>query len=129
MRPSYYDNVTTVESEQETNFRRTAMLDYGLHIGGIIASMGILSVIALVINYIQRPSARGTIYETHFNWMIRTCWWTLGWLAILTVPVAISFFTLSFLYFIPAIWYLYRMVKGLIYLNDRKPMPPAGSKF
>ena len=27
------------------------------------------------------------------------------------------------LFFIPAIWYLYRMIKGLLYLNERKPMP------
>ena len=37
--------------------------------------------------------------------------------------VALTAFLFSFLYFIPAIWYLYRMIKGVIYLNDRRPMP------
>ena len=35
----------------------------------------------------------------------------------------ISFWLLSFLLVIPVLWYLYRMIKGLLYLNDRRPMP------
>lgn len=125
MRPPYHDEAITIDTEKEANFRRTAMLDYILHISGMILSMGTLSLVALIVNYIQRPSSRGTIYETHFNWMIRTCWWTIAWFCILAVPVLLSAFLLSFLWFLPAIWYLYRMIKGLIFLNDRRPMPIA----
>ncbi len=123
MRPPYYEDITPVESEREANHRRTALLDYCLHIAGMLLSMGTLSVVALIINYIQRPSARGSLYESHFTWMIRTCWWTLFWAAVLSIPILLSAMLLSFLWFIPGIWYLYRMIKGLIYLNDRKPMP------
>lgn len=80
---------------------------------------------ALIINYIQRPSARGTLYESHFNWMIRTCWWTIAWVVILAIPVGLTLGLLSFLWFIPCIWYLYRMIRGLLALNERRPMPAA----
>lgn len=125
MRAYDYKDVTTIDTEREEQFRRTAMLDYALHIGGMLLSMGILSLVALIINYIQRPSARGTLYESHFNWMIRTCWWTIAWVVILAIPVGLTLGLLSFLWFIPCIWYLYRMIRGLLALNERRPMPAA----
>ena len=82
MPPYTYENATTIETQREAALRRTAMLDYWLHIIGAIFSMGVLSLLALIINYIQRPSARGSIYESHFTWMIRTCWWTILWVCI-----------------------------------------------
>jgi uncharacterized membrane protein len=113
----------TIDSGREGSLARTAMLDYGLHIAGLLLSMGILSVVALIINYVKRPSSRGTLFESHFTWQIRTFWWTLLWLVVLAVPVMLTLGITSFLFLIPAIWYLYRMIKGLLYLNDRKPMP------
>jgi uncharacterized membrane protein len=111
------------DSDREGALARVAMLDYCLHIAGLLLSVGILSVVAVIINYVKRPSARGTIYESHFTWQIRTFWWTLFWLVVTAVPVVLSLGIFSFLFVIPAIWYLYRMIKGLLYLNDRKPMP------
>lgn len=107
--------------------RRVALMDYLLHIAGLLFSAGILSVIALIINYVKRDDARGTIYYSHMNWQIRTFWWTLFWVVITFLPAllltAITFGLLSFLFVIPLLWYLYRMVKGLLWLNDAKPMP------
>ena len=107
--------------------RRIALFDYGMHIAGPILSMGFLSVIALIINYIKRDDARGTIYESHMNWMIRTFWWTLFWMIVTAVPAAlltvVSFGLLSWLFLVPVIWYLYRMIKGVLRLNDGRPMP------
>jgi len=115
--------IETVELGRETSLARTALLDYALHIAGLLLSVGVLSVLALIINYVKRPSARGTIFESHFTWQIRTFWWTLFWMVVLAIPVALTLGLTYFLFFIPAIWYLYRMIKGLLYLNDRRPMP------
>ena len=115
--------IDTIDPAREGSLARTAMLDYGLHIAGLLLSVGILSVVALIINYVKRPSSRGTIFESHFTWQIRTFWWTLFWLVVLAVPVFLTLGVFSFLFFLPAIWYLYRMIKGLLYLNDRRPMP------
>ena len=107
--------------------RKTAMFDYVLHICCIVFSLGLLSIVPLIINYVRRPDARGTIYESHFTWQIRTCWWTLFWIVALAIPFAlltmISFGLLSFVFALPIVWFLYRMIKGVIWLNDGKPMP------
>jgi uncharacterized membrane protein len=117
----------TIDMGREDGLRKTALFDYVLHIVGILLSLGTLSVIALIINYVKRPSARGTIYESHFTWQIRTFWWTLFWIVVIAVPAflltMVTFGLLSFLFVLPFVWFLYRMIKGLLYLNDRKPMP------
>jgi uncharacterized membrane protein len=115
------------DSERLASLRRICLLDYLLHIGGLLLSAGLLSVVALIINYVKRDDARGTIYESHMTWMIRTFWWTLFWVVILFLPflllTAITFGLLSFLFLLPMLWFLYRMVKGLLRLMDGRPMP------
>ena len=115
------------QREREAGLRRIALIDYSLHIAGPILSMGILSVIALIMNYIKRDDARGTIYASHMNWMIGTFWWTLFWIVVLAIPFAlltvISFGLLSWLFVLPVVWYLYRMIKGLLRLNEGRAMP------
>lgn len=121
--PSHsYDNVTNLETQQEAAFRRTAIFDYWMHLAGMTFSLGLLNLVALVINYIQRPSARGTIYASHFDWMISTCWWTLVWVVITGVLGFITVGLLGFLAFIPIIWFYYRMIKGLLRANAYQPM-------
>ena len=115
--------IETIDPGREGSLAKTALFDYALHIAGLLLSVGLLSVVALIINYVKRPSARGTIFESHFTWMIRTFWWTLLWMVVMALPVMLTLGLFYFLFFIPAIWYLYRMIKGLIYLNDRRPMP------
>lgn len=116
-----------VDSPRNDSLRKIALIDYALHIAGPILSMGILSVIALIINYIKRDDARGTIYESHMNWMIRTFWWTLFWVVVTFLPMllltVLSFGLLHFLFVVPVLWYLYRMIKGVVRLLDSRPMP------
>lgn len=120
-------NVTIIDDQREAGLRRVCFIDYALHIAGPLLSMGFLSVIALIVNYIKRDDARGTVYESHMNWMIRTFWWTLFWIIVSFIPVflltVVTFGLLSFLFLIPVIWYLYRMIKGVLRLNDSRPMP------
>jgi uncharacterized membrane protein len=121
------DTIEMAGAEKNDSLRRVAFIDYLLHIAGPILSMGILSVIALVVNYIKRDDAKGTIFESHMNWMIRTFWWTLFWIVVSFMPAMlltiVTFGLLSFLFVVPVIWYLYRMIKGVLWLNDSKPMP------
>lgn len=115
------------ESDRNESLKRVAMIDYVLHIAGPLLSMGVLSVIALIVNYIKRDDAAGTIYQSHMNWMIRTFWWTLFWVIVTAVPAflltVVSFGLLSFLFVVPVLWYLYRMIKGVLWLNDGRAMP------
>jgi len=119
--------VPVVDPERLGSLKKICLVDYGLHIAGPLLSMGVLSVIALIVNYIKRDDARGTIYESHMNWMIRTFWWTVFWVVVSFLPLllltVISFGLLSFLFVVPILWYLYRMIKGVLWLNDGRAMP------
>jgi uncharacterized membrane protein len=109
------------------SLRKVVLFDYALHIVGAIFTLGSLSVIALIINYVKRDSARGTLYESHMNWMIRTFWWTLFWIVVSFIPAVIltviTFGLMSWLFVVPVIWFLYRMIKGVLWLQDDKAMP------
>jgi uncharacterized membrane protein len=115
------------EADRLESLRKVCLFDYLLHIAGLLLSAGLFSVVALIVNYIKRDSARGTIYESHMNWMIRTFWWTLFWMIVIAIPAAlltmVTFGLLSFLFVLPGVWFLYRMIKGILRLNDGLPMP------
>ncbi len=107
---------------REERLRRICLLDYLLHIVGLILSVGTLSVVAVIINHVKRGEAAGTIYESHMTWMIRTFWWTVLWVVLITPIVVASLFLMVWLYVIPGLWFLYRMVKGLLRLTDHQPI-------
>ncbi|MCP5266185.1 MAG: hypothetical protein H6934_08720 [Burkholderiaceae bacterium] len=125
--------VDVIEPRAEQGLRRITLIDYALHIASPIVSMMTLTIIALILNYAKRDDARGTIWHSHMNWMIRTCWWTLFWVIVSFVPVlilsAVSFGLLSFLFVFPILWYLYRMVRGLLRALDGRSMPEPGQPF
>lgn len=119
--------IKVVDATSEEGLRRITLFDYGLHIASPIVSVMLLTIIALIINYVKRDDARGTVWESHMNWMISTCWWTLFWILVTLLPIVIlsvvSMGLLSFLFVIPVLWYLYRMIKGLLRALDERPMP------
>ena len=49
-------------------------LTFALYILYIVAifSAGLLAVVALIINYVKRRDVRGSIFESHFTWQIRS---------------------------------------------------------
>lgn len=115
----------STDTDRLDTLRKVCLADYALHIVGVLASAGVLSVIALIVNYIKRDDAVGTIYESHMNWMIRTFWWTLVWLVPAGLVAVLSLGLLSIVLAVPVIWFLYRMIKGVLWLNDSRPMPAA----
>jgi len=85
---------------------------------------GVPSIIAVVINYLKRGEARGTLLESHFRWQIRTFWFALLWCMIggvlfftfVGIPLALG------IYFATGVWAIYRIARGWLALRDRKPM-------
>lgn len=123
--------------DQDSNRTLTLVL-YVLYIIAIF-SAGLLAVIALVINYIKRDDVRGSIFESHFTWQIRSFWWYLFWNIIACVPFIFLFFTgenvnafagvaigaTTFCLVVVGvswIWIVYRAIAGIIRLNDNQPM-------
>jgi len=82
---------------------------------------GVTAIVAIVLNYIKLDDARGTRMESHFRWQIRTFWWSVGWfvLGALTWIILIGWLVLG----VAGIWFIYRIAKGWLNLNDGKPMP------
>jgi len=103
------------------NGRTIVIITYILHLVG--ACTGLLSIVALIINYVVKDD-HGGLMASHHEWMIRTFWYTIlgfvvGWLLIITVigiPLAWLVWLGSWL------WYIYRHVKGLIELSSDKSM-------
>lgn len=125
-----------IHNPQFQSNKTLTLVLYVMYIAAIF-SAGILAVIALIINYVKRDAVRGTIFESHFSWQIRTVWWYLAWNIIGVLPffilfavddnqqvfMGVSFFATIF--FVAAVglswlWIIYRAIKGLIKLNDNK---------
>jgi uncharacterized membrane protein len=82
------------------------------------------AVVALIINYVKRDDARGTVYESHFDWQIRTFWWGLLWTLVGTVLIfalGLGLLVLAVVY----VWVIYRIVKGFLKLTEARPVFPA----
>ena len=81
---------------------------------------GITWIVAVIINYVKRDEVKGSWLESHFGWQIRTFWWGLLWgvIGALLIFVLVGFAV----WFAAAVWIIYRIVKGWLYLNDGKPI-------
>jgi uncharacterized membrane protein len=102
----------------ETDARTLVIIVYGLYLGALFCG-GISGLIGVVLAYIKRDDARGTVWHSHYENAIQAFWIWLGLfvLGIVTAPILIGFAVIgvAFLYFI------YRTVKGLIAAIDSKP--------
>ncbi|ABR90557.1 Uncharacterized conserved protein [Janthinobacterium sp. Marseille] len=95
------------------------------HAASLVFSLGAFSFIPLIINYVKREDSANTFVYSHHSWQIRSFWWYLVWMAlggvlfmtIVGIPAAFLLWTVAWL------WKLYRMIKGIVDLNDNKPMP------
>ena len=95
---------------------------YGLHTLSWFSG-GIFSVIAMIINYVKRPSLPDLFFRSHFRWQARSFWFTLLWLLV-TSPLFVFFwFPGAAAWFVVGLWYLYRFIRGWITFVDGRPMP------
>lgn len=106
---------------------------------------GLLWVVPIVMNYGKRQEADETWLATHFDWQIKTFWYSIIWFviggvmilfalgglgismmadsdniaigAILMTGLGLLIMVLTF------IWHLYRIVRGWIALTDKRPVP------
>ena len=84
------------------------------------------SLLAVIMGAFMRDSARGTYLESHYSWLLRTFCWGLLWLVIVTVVFTltiIGFFILFIPWAILTVWYLYRVIRGWLRLNEGRPAP------
>ena len=110
------------EFETKTDGDRTIMhVLYGLHTLAWFSG-GVFAVIALIVNYIKREDETDALYVDHHNYMIKTFWWTLLWLVVLS-PLWLLLVVPGFVaYGIIWLWYLYRCIRGWLRFNKHQPV-------
>jgi uncharacterized membrane protein len=81
---------------------------------------GFTAIIGVIIAHIKKGEAQGSVCDTHFSYQIRTFWWGLVWalVAAITIFIGIGFV----LAFAVSIWFIYRIVKGFLRINDGLPV-------
>ncbi|MGP9668076.1 DUF4870 family protein [Psychrobacter sp. AOP31-A1-22] len=106
---------------------------------------GLLWILPIVMNYAKRHDADGTWLATHFDWQIKTFWYSVVWfvIGIVIITFALGGFGVSILadsshtaigslllagfglliMTFTFIWHLYRIVRGWIALTDSRPVP------
>jgi len=94
------------------------MIIYALQGASLI--VGVTFLVAIVLNYVKRDDVKGTWLDSHFEWQIKTFWYTV-------LYGVIGGVTAIFLVGIPiliagGIWTIYRIVKGFMHFNDDRPM-------
>jgi uncharacterized membrane protein len=108
--------------EQLAGLKNVTMVVYALMALGHLTG-GLTALVAIVVNYVKRDDVRGTLYENHFDWQIRTFWWGLLW-ALIGMALAIVMVGFVVL-FVAWVWTIYRVVKGWLKLTEGQPVRPA----
>jgi uncharacterized membrane protein len=97
------------------------------------------------MNYAKRHDADGTWLATHFDWQIKTFWYSIIWFVIglIITLVAVGGLGISVLaesnnlaigsglftglgiliILFTVIWHVYRIARGWIALSDKRPVP------
>lgn len=118
------------EAERLRSLNTVGVVSYVLHLAVAAAAVlpgaqpGVtLLLVALLIDFIKRGDAVGTWHESHFTWRIRTVF-IVGGLYIVTAPLWILFLLPGMLaWWLVSLWFLYRIIKGMIGMNAGRSMP------
>ena len=126
------NSVATVNlsAERESSLRTVGHISYALHAIVAVAAVlpgaqvsVLLLVAAFVLDLVKRGDAAGSWQESHFRWRIRSVVWA-GVLYVVTFPLWLLLLLPGWIaWAVISIWFLYRVVRGWLALNDRKPMP------
>ncbi len=116
--------------ERESSLRTIGMISYLLHgivaVGAVVPGFQpsvLLLIVAFFIDLFKKDDARGTWQESHFAWRIRSVLWAFG-LYLITSPLFLLLVVPGMVaWFIVSLWFLYRVVRGWLALNDRRAMP------
>ena len=81
-----------------------------------------LLLVAVVLDLIKRGDAQGTWHASHIRWRLRTVVFALM-AYVLTAPLWLLLLWPGWLaWLVIGVWFVYRIVKGMIRLNAGQPM-------
>ncbi|HET8876912.1 MAG TPA: hypothetical protein VFO53_11330 [Casimicrobiaceae bacterium] len=89
--------------------------------------LSLVGIVGVILAYVSRGDSRGTWVESHLTWLIRTFWWSLLWNVLGGIVVLGTLFLgypIAWVIWVAtAIWVIYRVVRGFLLFNDRRPIP------
>ena len=89
--------------------------------------LSLVGIVGVILAYVSRGDSRGTWVESHLPWLIRTFWWSLLWNVLGGIVVLGTLFLgypIAWVIWVAtAIWVIYRVVRGFLLFNDRRPIP------
>lgn len=87
----------------------------------VVSFSGFTGIVALVLAYMKRSQAVGTIWESHFTYAIRTFWIGFG---LAMIAVVLSFVLIGlFMWPLIGIWLIVRIVRAFLAWNDNVAIP------
>jgi len=129
-------------SVRATEDRTLPVVCYALYLFGLTNGLTIL--IGMILAYVNRQNA-GPAMRSHYDFLIRTVWAALGWLivggilvgvgilfsiTIIGLVVGVPMLILSWIIFsLGVVWFLVRMVVGLVYLTRGEAHPRPSTWF
>ena len=122
-------DVQVVDNEKAQSLKTVGWVSYILHlivaVGALVpgAQAGAaLLVVALVVDLVKKDEAAGTWQASHFSWRIRSVI-TAGLLYLLTAPLFLLLYLPGAIaWFVISIWFLYRIVRGMVAMNNSRPV-------
>lgn len=102
----------------KTSPKTFAQIVYGLY--AVAPILWVTALMGIIINFLKRDEAAGTWLASHHEWQIRT----FG-VGVLCALAATATFLAGFVWPLVlglGVWYLYRVVKGWLYLLEDKPI-------
>jgi len=114
---------------QDESLKTVSLISYILHLIVAISAVmpgaqvgPVLLIVALIVDLVKKSDAQGTWHASHFKYRIRTVLWAAG-LYLLTFPLWLLFIFPGWLaWFGISIWFLYRIVMGMVRLNQQQPI-------
>lgn len=102
-----------------------AAILYVIHALTFLLSLGMLSILPVIVNYIKRSESADTMIYSHHRWMIHSFWWYMLWMAIGGVLfITLIGIPLAWLvWFLAWVWKAYRLIRGSIDLHHNRAMP------
>ena len=119
---SFNDTATNVVNTPSSDVKNYVFIAYVTYAVGLLILF--TPVVGVIMAYVKRDEAQGSIYASHIDYLIKTFWVSLVGTVLGTFTTLILIGWLILL--VTAIWFIYRVVIGLIKLNEDKPVPTQG---
>ena len=119
---NFTNMATNVVNKPNSDVKNYVFIAYVTYAVGLLILF--TPVVGVIMAYVKRDEAQGSIYASHIDYLIKTFWVSLVGTVLGTFTTLILIGWLILL--VTAIWFIYRVVIGLIKLNEDKPVPTQG---